>query len=144
MLRRFVSLGLLLLPALALLASCSSNEFTGQILQAHLSIKQRIPARDSTNVPVLVGGKIVLYDRPSAETWDVTSLTLTDAAGASVPGTIVLLADSIFFNPTAPLEWSSAYRFSLTTGVRMVRGQLQREVDEWGFSTEAAPALAGH
>lgn len=145
MLRRLPSL--LALAALALLAtfaltSCASNELSSQILQAHVGITSTLPSNGSTTVSVDAPGIVTFLDAVDAREGAVLSWVLTDAAGADVPGTIDLQPTTATFTPLAALAPGTAYRYSITTGVRMVRGQIVRDVYEWSFATEAAPGAA--
>lgn len=123
------------------LASCASNEHTTQSLQAYVGITSVMPRNDSTEVSVLAPGVANFQDAVDAKEAAVMSWTLRDADGVLVPGTVTIEATRGVFTPDDPLAPHTAYRHALTTGVRMERGRLVRDVFEWSFTTgNAAPA----
>ena len=133
---------LLVLAALSLaavLASCASNDLTNQVLQAHVSVVSVMPKNDSTGVSVLAPGVASFLDPVDSREASVLSWTLTDADGHAVPGTVDVQGSTASFTPDAALQPFTAYRYTITTGVRMQRGQLVRDLFEWSFSTGAAP-----
>jgi len=144
--RRLLSLILLAILAVAAfsaLTSCASNDLSSQVLQAHVGIVSTIPRADSAGVSVNAPGVVSFTDTLDSREAAVLSFTLTDAAGNAVEGTVDLLSRAAVdsrvatFTPAAPLAPNTAYRYSITTGVRLVRGKLVRDLYEWNFSTES-------
>ena len=145
MLRAFRPLPVLAaLSVAAALASCASNDLTNQVLQAHVGVVSVMPKNDSTNVSVFAPGVANFLDAVDSREAAVMSWTLTDAAGNAVPGTIDLQGNTGSFTPEAALQPFTAYRYTITTGVRMERGHLVRDQFEWNFSTGASPDTRPH
>lgn len=139
-LRPFVLLAVI--AGATLLNSCASNERTNQTLQAYVGITSVMPRNDSTGVSVLAPGVASFQDDVDAKEAAVMSWTLRDADGQLVPGSVDIQATRGSFTPTSALAPNTAYRYSLTTGVRMERGQIVRDIYEWSFTTGgAAPAI---
>lgn len=141
--RRLLSLFLLAIFAIAApsaLTSCASNDLSSQVLQAHVGVVSTIPRADSVGVSVDAPGVVNFTDTLDPREAAVLSFTLTDAAGNAVEGTVDLLATAATFTPAAPLAPNTAYRYSITTGVRLVRGKLVRDLYEWNFSTGSSGA----
>ncbi|MCC6652032.1 MAG: Ig-like domain-containing protein [Candidatus Eisenbacteria bacterium] len=141
--RRLLSLlplAMLAAVTLSALSSCASNDLSSQVLQAHIGIVSVMPRADSAGVSVNAPGVVSFVDDLDSREAAVLSFTLTDAAGNVVAGTVDLLSNAATFTPAAPLAPNTAHRFSITTGVRLVRGKLVRDVYEWNFATGSAAA----
>ncbi|MFN8589457.1 MAG: Ig-like domain-containing protein [Candidatus Eisenbacteria bacterium] len=117
------------------LTSCAQNDLSNQVLQAHVGVTSVMPRNDSTEVSVFAPGVANFLDSVDSREAAVMTWTLTDAAGNLVPGTVSIGATQGRFTPDAPLQGFTAYRFTLTTGVRLQRGQLVRDAIEWSFTT---------
>lgn len=126
----------------ALLVSCASNDLTNQVLQAHVAVTSVMPRNDSTGVSVNAPGVANFLDSVDPKEAAVMTWTLTDADGNLVPGTVDIQSTQGSFTPDEALEPHTAYRYALTTGVRLRRGQLVRDVFEWSFTTGDAPTTA--
>ena len=145
---------LLALVALAL-GSCGDQKVTGQVPQVLVSVSCTHPLSGDPSAAVSDTPWVELLDRPDLPTLGVTEFNVV-AGGHSVPGHMVFqrlprtrTTDcgnegqppcdcsvwQIAYIADAPLSGHTAHTATITTGVRLVGGQLVRDSFTWSFTT---------
>lgn len=119
---------------------------------------------DGTGCPVNSIDSVIFVQDVDSTTLAVTSFVLRDPLGAEVPGSVEFVASNryiqytrafprtdyyllqgqgtasgsigkVYFVPDTTLSGHKVYTYSLTTGVRMRSGKLERDVKSWSFAT---------
>ncbi|MFA6189764.1 MAG: ice-binding family protein [Sulfuricurvum sp.] len=74
---------------------------------------------------------------------NITTFTLTTAAGTPITGVVSYIGTTATFNPTVDLNTSTDYNATITTGVTDLAGNAMAANKVWTFQTGAAAAAAG-
>jgi hypothetical protein len=103
------------------------------------SVISRSPADGSVDFPI--GGtsvRVGFSENMEAATFNTTTFTLEDAAGALVAGTVEYYEKSrnAYFSADAPLSSSTTYTARITTGVTDNSGNALRSGQSWSFTTK--------
>ena len=120
--------------------------------------------QDGTGCPVNSIDSVIFVQDVDSTTLTVTSFVLRDSLGREIPGSVEFAASNrfvayyqpfpstayytvlgkgtasgsigkVYFIPARNLSPHKLYTYSLTTGVRMRSGKLERDVQSWSFAT---------
>jgi len=125
----------LLVAAVVPLWSCGHQDVTGQVPQVLVTVAGTTPSNRAVNVPVLLDS--IDVDFRDSLTPQAIALMEFDvvAKGSAVPGRVEYQGAKAKFFPEAPLAGRTIYRCSITTGVYLVAGQLERRDYSSAFVT---------
>ena len=128
---------LLLLPATlaALSLSCSSNTITGQVIQATALVSATRPENGEPDASIDSTIYVNFRDPIDSSTQQLITLAV-ESGGQPVPGTLSVSTTRATFTPDQRLVLKTSYQCAVSTGVRLVQGQLERPFYRWSFETQ--------
>ena len=106
------------------------------------TISSYVPANSSTGIAINSNLTVVFNEGMSSSTVNNTNITLS-TGGSNVAATVTLSGNTATLNPDSDLSNSTAYSWTVGTGVQDASGNALASAVTWSFTTASASAAVG-